>query len=230
MFADPIRARLVREEAFRDSRGYLDQISELDLKSQDYLNQTPAYLAEANVKILIVQPIDKYTHKVFVDAYGETVAVIAFDALRNAETTEWLATSKSSSAQETERLYRHLTASIQNAAREHYRKFIEAYKDNGVEAEFTAIAGRRVDTDAYEVTVASNNDIIAVVQFTRINQQGALFWQKISSGAHGIDASVSYGKKEREVLEVARNYFYSKKIWPQKTYVRPSLYELKTKL
>lgn len=222
------RTPLRHDEIFRDENGVLDQIEENDLKSWDYLKKTPAYVAEADVRILTLSEIDKYTHQVFVDAYGELAAVVTFDELRHSVKFEWQQTTKSISPQETEHMYGHLKEQMLEKATMYYHNYVAAFRDTGIEPEFTAIGGRRVDTDAYEVTVASSNDIIAVVQFTRINQQGALFWQRTEIDSKGQDTAMRYNKKEKEVMEVARNYFYLQRVWPPKIYRRTP--ELKTKL
>ena len=197
-FAANPDAPTLRNKIFEVSRQYYgDVLSHLKplLKEGDFF-----------VTMAVLLPFNKYT--IFVSDTNKDLALIEFP---NA-TFSWQSPPPEPSEFEKGRM-------LELASKQH-DKLVAATSDLPTQPKLTVAYGTLLDYDRYSVFVAINNEVSAAVQFTPINGDGSLFWQKTRFDSENRDAAARYAMLEGKIVSMAKKYFNAQKVWPAKSYRR----------
>lgn len=197
------------EDLFRDKNGNLTQMTRGQIDRLRHLVSEPKITA-LNIQVVEITHTDENHHSVYISVKREIVAIVMFSFNNTDGEIFWQMSSKGS-AYETGDCYEYIQKRILKIAREAYTKDKTLYAPRKPQAEFVAYGGRINNIVQYEVTVARNKKVVAVVQFAEGGLDGAIFWQKTTLDKAALDYLAS---READIMKTAREYFVEKRPWP----------------
>ena len=187
--------------------------------NQWFLSKLQPLLKEDQFAITMVAvlPFDKYT--IFV-AHGPHVALVEFSPSNAQGSLNWQTVLPD------EDIDYYATKMIALAKKQH-EKLLVAAKNRPTARKINVAYAVMLAYDRYNVFVAGNNEIIAVVEFNLVNQDGTLFWQKASVDEQFRDVRARFADKENEIVKMAKVYFEEHNVWPKRNYRREPEQEIK---
>lgn len=172
---------------------------------------------EFSVTMVAVLPFDKYT--IFV-SHGPHVALVEFAPSNPQGLFKWQTAMPDDDVD-------YYAAKMLALAVKQYEKLLTATSNRTVTRKINVAYAVMLPYDRYNVFVAGDNEIIAVVEFNLVNKDGTLFWQKASIDAQHRDARARFSDKEAEIVTMAKVYFEEHNVWPKRNYRRDPEQEIK---
>lgn len=201
-----------RNELNRNKDGHLTQITRGQIDMLRHLVSYPKILA-LGIKVVEIAHTDENHHQVYISVERELVAIVLFNFRETEGNVVWQQSSKGS-AYETGDHYSYVKERILKTARDAYQQDKTLYGPKKERPEFLAYGGRINKILQYEVTVAKDKKVIAVVQFSEGSLDGTIFWQKTFVDKNNNNTADRFAAREKDIVKVAQQYYVEKQPWP----------------
>lgn len=220
-----IRAERVALELHRAADGTLDELDDVRRTSASYLKARLLEQERLLIRVLFAQVADEYNQSLYMTVGDTVVAVVVFNWANPDGKLIWQK-SANMSKREVEERYSTLEPFILEDARKSAKKNRRpiGFEESGAEGGVVVLSGNMTSKFSYDVAVVVENQIVADVRFTPLNQTGLVHWRYTTRDAEGRDTEQRLGGRAEEILSVAQAYFRDIQPFPKlapNPWVRP---------